>query len=249
MPSNGGHTSPVATSTTQSVYIRVAQVNVLPIPDPATNPPLTPTSGHLYLIEGTIDAIGRYAGTTVDWLVKVAHLICDPRGGGQLYTHPGDSSDWYDLDRTPSWHKVVQGDPLLPAIYEFVPTAPIFLSKISCRHMHSAITGGSQSSAATFLKEIGQREGGGCAVTRAPAPLNGSYLILKRMGSDGARDVVTRFCGESAALGIHRFHPKLGILLFCTLDPLVDNFALGFYHVTVSYNVEFRVLLLNCNSV
>jgi hypothetical protein len=63
--------------------------------------PLPPThllSGHLHLIEGEFADISRYAGTTVDWVSKVAHLICDPLGAGQLYTHTtGMSSNWFKI--------------------------------------------------------------------------------------------------------------------------------------------------------
>ena len=120
----------------QFIYIRIRNALLLPIPTSNDTANLTPVNaqlaGHLYLIEGTYDDIQRYAGTTVDWVIKVAHFICDPLGEGQLYTHTtGMPSDWYHLDRTANWKQVVRGEPLRPGIYEFESTGPILLSKIT----------------------------------------------------------------------------------------------------------------------
>lgn len=60
-----------------------------------------------------------------------------------------------------------------------------------------------------------------------------SHLIPKRMGTNGAEEVVRRFVGEQAAREVHRFHPAIGVLLVSTLDTLVDDHQLGFYHFTV----------------
>ncbi|KAF5367357.1 hypothetical protein D9615_010277 [Tricholomella constricta] len=222
-------------STSQFVYIRVRQALLLPIPSTATNPPPARPQppGHFYVIEGAFEDIKRYAGATVDWVIKVAHLICDPRGAGQMYTHTtGTPFDWYNSDRTFSWRQVVQGDPLLPGIYEFEPTGPILLSKISERNTHSVTTPGSKSSSATFDTHIRLRDGAKCVVTGLRNSLIASHLIPKRMGSDGAKAAVTRFSGAQAALDIHTFDPRIGILLFSPLDLLVDCYKLGFYNVT-----------------
>lgn len=52
------------------------------------------------------------------------------------------------------------------------------------------------------------------------------------MGTDGVKEVVERFVGVLAAVGFHIFHPGIGVLLFSGLDSLVDQYKLGFYHVT-----------------
>ena len=95
--------------------------------------PLNPQlAGYLYLIEGTYEDIQRYTGTTVDWVIKVAHFICDPLlvGEGQLYTHTtGTPSRWYHLNRTANWKQVVQSELLRPGVYEFESTCPILLSR------------------------------------------------------------------------------------------------------------------------
>ncbi|KIM44258.1 hypothetical protein M413DRAFT_443277 [Hebeloma cylindrosporum] len=219
----------------QLIYIRICKALLRLIPSTvATNTSITPEApGHLYLIEGTYEDIQRFAGTTVDWIIRVAHLLCDPLGEGQVYTHTtGTSSDWYSLDRTSNWRQVVQGDPLLPGIYEFESLAgPILLSKICQREMHSMTSLGQKDISATFGQHINLREGAACAVTEMTASLIASRLIPKRMGSDGAKDVAAKFSGPEAALDIHTFDPRIGILLFSPLYPLVDHYKLGFYHV------------------
>ncbi|KAF9517979.1 hypothetical protein BS47DRAFT_1482927 [Hydnum rufescens UP504] len=67
MSPEAGRTT-VATEAGQSVYIRVRRALLLPEPTPDTNLPPAgpPPTGHLYLIKGTFEDIGRYAHATVD---------------------------------------------------------------------------------------------------------------------------------------------------------------------------------------
>jgi hypothetical protein len=247
-----GHTT-VATEAGQLVYIRVRRALLLPERTPDTNPPTAgpPPTGHLYLIKGTFEDIGRYAHATVDWLIKIAHFICSPRDAGQLYTHTtGTVSDWHDFDRTSIWKQGAHGDLLRPGIYEFESTSPIVLSKISERHpysLHSVVTSGSRSNATTFARRVGLRDGGRCVVTtESDSPtVIASRLIPMRMGSDGAQSVMTRFSGGQEAIDIHSFDPRIGILLFSSLDSLVTHYELGFYHDTVSDHRDFGILVFN----
>ncbi|CAA7268420.1 unnamed protein product [Cyclocybe aegerita] len=236
----GGTEAQSATSAShdQNIYIRVRRSLLQPISSTTINPPPseTPTAGrssaYLYLIEGTIQDIGLYAGTTVDWVIKVAHLICAPFGAGQVYTHTtGTPQNWYNRDRGTDWRRVSLGDPLLPGIYEFETSSPIVLSRLSDRQSRSKTSRGSESSATAFRRDIQLRDGV-CVVTGALSSFVASHLIPKRMGTDGAKTVVTEFVGAQAALGVHRFHPMIGILLLKTLDDRVDQYTLGFYHNT-----------------
>jgi hypothetical protein len=247
----GPPVSQSATTGSQTVYIRVRQSLVSPNPTTANptivNPPpsIPQLSGHLYLIQGSIDDIGRYAGATVDWIIKVAHFICDPSGAGEVYTHrTGTALYWYDRDRDADWTQVNSGDALSPGIYEFVTAGPIQLSRISERQSRSVTSLGSESSSRTFRRHLEVRDGG-CVVTRATTSLIASHLIPKRMGTDGAKDVFTRFVGAIAALNVHRFHPEIGVFLFSALDGLVDRYHLGFYHVAVSNPWESGILSPN----
>ncbi|KIM43621.1 hypothetical protein M413DRAFT_434417 [Hebeloma cylindrosporum] len=134
------------------------------MPAPGSNPvtePLAPVrpglSGHLYLIEGAYEDIKRYAGTTVDWGIWVADLLCDPLGAVQLYTHTtGSASDWLNLDRTSR----PAGDKWSMAISYFLESInssrppPILLSRISEREVPSVISWGPRSSFQSFRKHI-----------------------------------------------------------------------------------------------
>jgi hypothetical protein len=174
--------------------------------------------------------------TTVDWVIRVANSICDPSCTGWIYWHAtGTLSYWYHRDRDASWQQVIAGDPLLSGIYEFESTSSITLSKISRRQSHSMTSLNSESSATTFCRLLDERDGG-CVVTASgsPSTLIASHLIPKRMGTDGAKEVVTRFVGAQHANNIHRFHPSIGVLLLNTLGAQVDCYKLGFYYVTVS---------------
>jgi hypothetical protein len=87
----------------------------------------------------------------------------------------------------------------------------------------------------TFRECITLRDGDKCVVTNAQYFKQASHLIPKRLGSDGAVDIITRFSGTQAALGIDKFDPRIGILLSLQMDRLVDSYTAGFYHVAVSY--------------
>jgi hypothetical protein len=137
------------------------------------------------------------------------------------------------------WSRVIRYS---PGSMNSTPLAPSCSPKYE-RRGHSLTASGSESSSETFSRHIRRRDGGKCVITGLRNSLIASHLIPKRMGSDGAKDTVTRFSGAQAALDIHRFDTRMGILLFSSLDTLVDHYQLGFYHVTVSYHIEFVILL------
>lgn len=235
-----GDEDPGATETpeSESVYIRVRHAVLLPIQTPTstTSPAYPPLTGHIYLIEGTLDNIKRYAGGTVNWVVKVAQLLCDPLREGQLYTHTTEtSSHWYTLDRTSGWRRVVLGDPLQPGIYEFEPVSPIHLSRIGERRNLSKTARGDEPSSAQFCEDLIARDGK-CVVCHTN-PVIASHLIPRRLGTDGAKAAVERFCGTRDAVGVHRFDPRIGILLFVGLAKYVECYQVGFYHAMVSYQL------------
>ena len=163
------------------VYIRVRR-SLIQLPSTAattlttaTHWPLTadpPTtnlpSAHLYLIEGTIQDIGRYTGAMVDWVIKVAHLICSPFRQGRVYTHTtGTPYDWYDQDMGTDWRLIVPGDQLRPGIYEFDADFSIVLSQLSLRRSYSIPSTGAESIEKTLYQHLEICEGGRCGVTRA----------------------------------------------------------------------------------
>ena len=217
--------APVLSDASQTVYIRVHMADL------ESNQEST---GHMYLIQGTFEDITRYAGTTVDWVIKVAHLLCDPLGAGQIFTHTGVPHDWYNIDRDSSWQEVVCGNPLLPNIYEFVTSYPITLSKISARHNRSVTTSGpqTQGNSNAFKRALSERDGP-CVVLGTP-PSIGSHLIPRRVGQDGVAEILECFVGPAEANGANIYDPRIGINLCAGVDPWVDAYKVGFYHMTVS---------------
>ena len=221
----------------QYLYIRVRRGLLQSCHDenPSATPPSSSGPAHLYLIKGTINEIRRYAGNTVDWVIKVAHLICSPTGAGQVYTHTaGIPEYWYGRDRGADWRQVDPGDPLLPGIYEFESNVPIHLSQLSGRQSHSKTSSGSRSDSASFSQRITERDGRKCVASDALFPLVPTHLIPKRMGTEGAKAVVTKFVGAQAAIHVHKFHPMTGLLLVSPLSIRVNQYILGFYHNMVS---------------
>jgi hypothetical protein len=92
----------VPPETSQSVYIRVPTATLQTL-SPGQQP-----SGHLYLIEGTLEEFTKFAGTTVDWILWIAHLLCDPLGIGHIFTHTtGTLLDWQTSDRNSTWREVI----------------------------------------------------------------------------------------------------------------------------------------------
>jgi hypothetical protein len=85
-----------------------------------------------------------------------------------------------------------------------------------------------------------ERDNETCVVSRSrpQSALTASHLIPKRMGANGVREVMTRFCGGQVPTDIGEFDPRIGIALSVALDSLVDVYQLGFYHVTVSYRID-----------
>ena len=240
------------------VYIRIRQSLVVPIMTSAPNQPDSDqlssepiSAGHLYVVAGTLSDISRYAGNTADWIIRVARLIFDPLGTGHVYTHTtGIPSDWLTLDKTSDWQVVAPGDPLLTKIYEFDSNHPVTPSMISERHNRSRTTIGSRSSASTFRTQINLRDGDQCVVSGVSMYPTASHLIPKRLGTK-ISNIVTRFSGERAALGVHCFDPRIGIRLTLNVDAMVDRYQLGFYHITVSYCIFIfsDIVLFNASAL
>lgn len=62
-----------------------------------------------------------------------------------------------------------------------------------------------------------------CVVKLIVTSLVASHLIPKRIGTEGAQDIAKRFSGEQTVIGIHRYDPRIGILLSTPLNSLVEN--------------------------
>ena len=222
-----------------SIYIQVRMA------DFKLDLPSGQSSGHLYLIEGTFSDIARFAGTTVEWIIRVAHLLCDPLGNVHVFTHTtGSLSDWYSSDRTPSWQEVTHGDQLLPGIYEIETTHPIVISQI-CEQDKISVTTTESAFNATAFHDLLIKCDAICVVSGSEAPLKASYLIPRHIGSDRARDIMEQFADVTEATGIHNYDPRIGIMLFKGVDYWVDRFQVGFYHIAVSHQMQLFITLPN----
>ena len=200
---------------------------------------------HMYLIEGTFSDIARFAGTTVEWIIRVAHLLCDPLGNVHVFTHTtGSLSDWYSSDRTPSWQEVTHGDQLLPGIYEIEITHPIVISQI-CEQDKISVTTTEPAFNATAFHDLLIKCDAICVVSGSEAPLKASYLIPRHIGSDRARDIMEQFADVTEATGIHNYDPRIGIMLFKGVGYWVDHFQVGFYHIAVSHQMQLFIMLPN----
>lgn len=192
-------------------------------------------TSHLYLISGSFEDITRFSGTTVDWLIKIAHLLCDPLGSGHLFTHTtGTALEWYHSPRNDSWHEVFHSNQLQPGIYEFEPTQPIILSMVCPWHTQSETEPEKKTTSSTFCSHLKARDAG-CVVVGCADPVVASHLIPRCIGSAGAKGVVEWFAGVTEAQGIEAYDPRIGVTLSSGLDHWVDLFEAGFYHITVSY--------------
>jgi hypothetical protein len=198
------------------------------------------TTNHLYLIKGSFEDITRFAGFSVDWVIKIAHLLCDPLGVGHVFTHTtGTAAEWYHFDRTATWQEVLFGAQLQPGIYEFVPTWPIILSKISLRQgCHSIPDPGFEPTAKAFCTLVVERDAG-CVVHRCLRPVKASHLIPKRLGSSAIQDIMAQFALGHADVAqvdyAHQFDPRIGVTLSNNLDEWVNQFDVGLYHTMVRH--------------
>ena len=110
-----------------NLYLRVNQRLLLlpnlptedqanPLPSPA--PPCA--TGNLNIIAAELPDLQKFAGNTVDWLLRVARLLLDPRGVGVLHTFQmGTVRRWLDREMDGSWRQVKAGERLVPTIYEY----------------------------------------------------------------------------------------------------------------------------------
>jgi hypothetical protein len=138
---------------------------------------------------------------------------------------------------------VAPGDHLLPNIYEFESTGPISLSGLSERQNRSETSVGSASNSSAFSRDLRRRDVA-CVVTGIKST-KASHLIPKRLGPNGVANIMSRFCGAQVNLPTDIYDPRIGILLYGSVNDLVDQYEAGFFHVTVSYCIEFDILISN----
>jgi len=221
------------------MYLRVNR-KLLLLPNPPTedqpNPPSSQPSlgvtGILNVLAGPLTDIQKFAGTTVDWLIRVARLILDPRGAGNLYTFQrGTVQYWLNQEMTDSWRQVGAGEELAPTIYEYrrPDGQPMELTRISDCQVNYVATHHTREE--TEFRDALLALHTGCIISRASydRTLTASRLIPGRLGNDGVQYIFERFTGLSTS--VTKFHPSIAVPLNLFLDDFVSTFDLGFWSI------------------
>jgi hypothetical protein len=222
------------------LYLRIGRrfLNLLPDateeqPNPQPMPPLPATTGNLNVIIAPLPDLRPFSGNTVDWLIRVARLIFEPRGTSSLYTFTtGTVESWLEREMVQEqWRMVEDGEQLRSTIYEFRPdsNAPITLTRLSLRRTRSVTTNTSADRANTFREALLQRHQR-CIISpiRLPQLLIASHLIPRRLGDSGVQSVINRFTDVSTP--VDRYNPIIGVPLYLSLDVWVDTYRLGFWN-------------------
>ncbi|KAH8822484.1 hypothetical protein DL96DRAFT_1533958 [Flagelloscypha sp. PMI_526] len=137
------------------------------------------------------------------WLQSVASDICGPQQPlGVLYR--------LDCEQPVAWTPVDPSDPLEAKIYEYKPSAPVQLCKISKRKYQSEAETGRTDSASSMTRNIESRDDS-CWFCGHYQRVS-SHIIPKRMGDAHARALVDEWCGmDSCQWSL--YSAQLGILL------------------------------------
>jgi hypothetical protein len=218
------------------VYLRVNRRLVLlpnppteSQPNPASSPPLNGT-GNLNVIAGPLLDIQNFAGTSVDWLIRMAKLILDPRGAGVLYTfQTGTVQYWLNHEMTDSWRQVGAGEELVSTIYEYrrLDGQLMDLTRICDRHtdLVALPTREELEFRDTFLAQHTE-----CIISRASLDgiLAASHLIPACLGDDVVQYIFERFTGLSNPVTKH--HQSTAVPLNLFFNAFVTAFNLGFWN-------------------
>ena len=223
--------------------------------DAQPNPPLLSpdvnTSLPLNVIIADRESLQPYAGTTVNWLIKIARIIFEPRGMSHLYTFTeGTVEEWVNKEMEPElWKQVESEDHLEPTIYEFRPDndSSIEMIKMSKREMKSKTTRASQSRvrSSTIRTELLQRDRV-CILSRnsIKESLMASHLLPKRLGDSGVQSVFQRFAGCTRS--VDRYSSTIGVLLNANMDRLASAYCVGFLSLgNVSFLVHCCYIVIN----
>lgn len=177
-------------------------------------------TGALGLLTGTLVDFQLYAQQEhSDWLLDMAHCICDPREQrGAL---------WVEDPASNIWRPVQAGEPLVASNYEYhLPQGVLAaLTKISTRHPKSATT--ETGTAGTMFIRVIQRDTI-CWVSHTSGLLINSHICPKRMGDALARRVLEDFSGGTLVVPNATIYDQMfGCALSRTLDGYFDLYRFG----------------------
>lgn len=182
----------------------------------STPNPIFPPNSIIHLLSGPLQQFCLYSGQEQSqWLIDIAHDICDPDQKHGLLQIQGAKE---------TWRNVAPTDPLTASIYLYNIQHTISLTKIS-RCQGTSITS-SNGNASTMQNQVMQRDQQ-CWVSRCLDPVVNSRVCPKRMGDHLLRVVYRNFVSATVppALSIH--DEICGITLSRTLDAWFDIYELG----------------------
>lgn len=182
-----------------------------------------------YLLSGPLEDFLPYVGQEQSkWLIDIAHDICDPalkRGSLKVWDAAGERLR--DVNPT---------DPLSSSTYLYDILAIVSLTKISphagksktsaSSNASTSTTSTSTSSTSTMAKNVKERDGQQCWVTRSTTPITNSYLFPKQMEDHDLHAIYGAFVSTPPpTLSIQ--DDICGITLTPNLDALFKMHELG----------------------
>ncbi|KAH9965592.1 hypothetical protein BJV74DRAFT_869944 [Russula compacta] len=171
------------------------------------------------LLAGPFTDFLRYSGPDSQWLIEIAHDICDP------YLKRGALLVREDVAGQVMWRPVNGTDPLIASTYLYNIQFVVSLSKISQCEGKSRTT--ATGTASTMGSRVKERDGRRCWISRMGEPLVNSHICPKRMGDHLLRIVYHDFVSTPPPPALSIYNEMCGITLFSALDPFFDKYELG----------------------
>ena len=194
--------------------------------------PMPPPNFIIRLLSGTLKQFRLYSGQEQSqWLIDIAHGICDPAQRRGLLQIQETEETWRDVAPT---------DPLTASIYLYNIQHTISLTKISRRQGASITSSGGNAS--TMRNQVIQRDQRQCWVTRSLGPNVNSHVCPKRMGDHLLHVVYRNYVSASVPPTLSINDEICGITLSRTLDAWFDIYELGLWLVA-PVRTFFRYLL------
>jgi hypothetical protein len=179
--------------------------------------PMPPPNSIVHLLSGPLNQFCLYTGQEQSqWLIDIAHDICDPDQKRGLLQVQETEETWRDVAPT---------DPLTASIYLYNIQLTISLTKISKRIRASITSSGGNAS--TMQNHVKQRDQQRCWVSRATSPLINSHVCPKRMGDHLLRVIYRNFVSATVPPTLSIHDEICGITLTRNLDAWFDRYELG----------------------
>ncbi|KIY63370.1 hypothetical protein CYLTODRAFT_360096 [Cylindrobasidium torrendii FP15055 ss-10] len=187
--------------------------------------PVVDSTQYIPLIQGMTDSFNDFIGNEQsDWLLSIAHDLCDPAQSRGILCAEGPNN---------TWRHITALEPLRDTryLYELPPTAVVELCKIWL--LKNECTTDSAGRAGAMRTAVLERDDDTCWISRAFSTHDTyvtSHICPKTMGGVQASHILQTFCGyQGANVGI--FHPMFGITLSRNLEPFFSSYRLGFRRI------------------